>query len=104
VREWTSEVSKELEVSNFRIICVTRENTESPWILFEAGALAKSMRQGRVIPRLFDVEFKDIAGPLAQFQAKNVDKSGLSELIGSINRLSDHAVPETRRAQLFEMA
>jgi hypothetical protein len=40
---WASEVSKELEVSNFGIICVTKENTESPWILFEAGALAKSL-------------------------------------------------------------
>jgi hypothetical protein len=101
---WVSEVSKELGVSNFGIICVTRENTESPWILFEAGALAKSMQQGRVIPLLFDVEFKDITGPLAQFQAKKVDKQGLSELVGSINRLSEHAVPETRLIQLFEMA
>ena len=62
------------------------------------------MQQGRVIPLLFDVEFKDITGPLAQFQAKKVDKQGLSELIGSINRLSEHAVPETRLIQLFEMA
>lgn len=101
---WASEVSKELNSSNFGIICVTRENTESPWILFEAGALAKSMQQGRVIPLLFDVEFKDITGPLAQFQAKKVDKQGLNELVGSVNRLSEHAVPETRMAQLFEMA
>ena len=27
---WASEVSKELGVSNFGIICVTRENTELP--------------------------------------------------------------------------
>lgn len=32
-----SEVSKELEASNFGIMCVTKENTASPWILFEAG-------------------------------------------------------------------
>ena len=62
------------------------------------------MQQGRVIPLLLNVEFKDITGPLAQFQAKKADKQGLSELVGSINRLCEHAVPETRLIQLFEMA
>lgn len=101
---WASEVSKELGESNFGIICVTRENAASPWILFEAGALAKSMNQGRVIPLLFDMEFRDITGPLAQFQAKKVEKSGLNDLIVSINKLSEHAVPEVRLGQLFEMS
>src|SRR4051794_4878106 len=59
---WANVVAKELETTKFGIICITRENIESPWILFEAGALAKSMQEGRVIPLLFDIEFKDIAG------------------------------------------
>jgi len=70
---WASEVSKELEASNFGVICVPSENTVSPWIVFEAGALAKSLQQGRVTPLLFGVEFNDISGPLAQFQAKKID-------------------------------
>jgi len=35
---WFSEISTELESSHFGIICVTRTNMESPWLLFEAGA------------------------------------------------------------------
>jgi hypothetical protein len=101
---WASEVSKELEASNFGIICVTRENTVSPWILFEAGALTKSLQQGRVIPLLLDVEFKDISGPLAQFQAKKVDESGLKDLVSSINKLSDSPIPDPRLSQLFSMS
>lgn len=61
------------------------------------------MQQGRVIPLLYDLKFQDITGPLAQFQAKKADKPSVRELVGSINRLSDHAVPETRLYQLFEI-
>src|SRR4029078_7974867 len=67
---WADKVAKELEASKLGIICVTRENVGSPWILFEAGALTKFVQEARVIPLLLDIEFKDITGPLAQFQAK----------------------------------
>jgi len=99
---WAEAVAKELANSNFGIICVTRENVGSPWILFEAGALAKSMQGSKVIPLLLDLEFSDITGPLAQFQAKKVDKAGINEVINSINQTANHAVPEARAKQLFE--
>lgn len=99
---WALEISKELETSNFGIVCITKNNIASPWILFEAGALAKSMQQGRVMPLLLDIDFKDITGPLAQFQAKKVDKQGLNELISSINKLANQPV-DSRLQQLFEV-
>lgn len=99
---WANEVGKELEASNFGIICITRENAGSPWILFEAGALAKSMQEGRVIPLLLDIEFKDITGPLAQFQAKKVEKAGILDVISSINKFSETKLPEARLAPQFE--
>jgi TIR domain len=100
---WADAVAKQLDVTNFGIICVTRENVGSPWVLFEAGALAKSMQGSRVIPLLLDLEFRDITGPLAQFQAKKVEKSGLSEVINSINAVENQqAVPEGRIKQLFD--
>lgn len=99
---WANEVAKELEATKFGIICITRENIVSPWILFEAGALAKSMQEGRVIPLLLDIEFKDITGPLAQFQAKKVERDGLLDVINSINRVSEIKVPESRLPAQFE--
>jgi len=99
---WAQAVAKELEASNFGIMCLTRENVGSAWVLFEAGALAKSMEGSRVIPLLLDLEFKDITGPLAQFQAKKVERSGLGEVIQSVNQAADQAVPEARVRQLFD--
>lgn len=99
---WADAVAKELADSNFGIICVTRENVGSPWVLFEAGALAKTMQGSKVIPLLLDLEFRDITGPLAQFQAKKVDKQGIGEVIHSINQTANHAVPEARVKQLFD--
>jgi hypothetical protein len=100
---WVHGLAKELEASNFGIICVTRENIFSPWILFEAGSLAKSLADGRVIPLLLGVEFSDIiGGPLAQFQAKKVERAGLKEVVQSINRSAAQPVPDNRMNQLFD--
>lgn len=101
-QRWADQVAKELEASNFGILCVTRENVGSPWVLFEAGALAKSMQGSRVIPLLLGLEFRDITGPLAQFQAKKVERDGLLEVIQSLNLSAQHPVPEARVSQLFD--
>jgi hypothetical protein len=101
-QRWAEQVAKELEASNFGVICVTRENVGSPWVLFEAGALAKSMQGSRVIPLLLDLEVRDITGPLAQFQAKKVERAGLLEVIQSLNGLAPHPVPDERVIQLFD--
>jgi hypothetical protein len=101
-QRWADQVAKELEASNFGILCITRENVGSPWVLFEAGALAKSMQGSRVIPLLLDLEFQDITGPLAQFQAKKVERTGLFDIVQSLNQLAPHAVPDDRVKQLFD--
>lgn len=101
-QRWADQVAKELEACNFGILCVTRENVDSPWVLFEAGALAKSMQGSRVIPLLLGLEFRDITGPLAQFQAKKIDKTGLFEVVQSLNQSSPNPVPESRVSQLFD--
>ena len=99
---WADSVATELESSKFGIICVTRENANSPWVLFEAGALAKSMKGGKVIPLLFDLDFREISGPLAQFQAKKLEKIGVGEVVQSINLAADSPDDSARATQLFE--
>jgi hypothetical protein len=99
---WAQSVAKELAASNFGIICVTSENITSPWVLFEAGALTKSLETSRVIPLLLDLEFSDVSGPLAQFQAKKLSRAGVGEVIQSIQKTAEHPIPETRAKQLFE--
>ena len=96
-----NEVANELDKTSFGIICITREKYKLCMILFEAGALAKSMQNGRVVPLLLDIEFKDISGPLSQFQAKKVDSAGLKDVIDSINACSEQKLPEGRLTTQF---
>jgi hypothetical protein len=98
---WAQSVAKELETCHFGIICVTPENVGSPWILFEAGALAKSM-QGRVTPLLYDLEFTDVGGPLSQFQAKKISKAGLTEIILSINQVAEKRDSDERVREMVD--
>lgn len=101
-QRWADAVAKELEACNFGVLCVTRENLASPWVLFEAGALAKSLDGARVTPLLLDIDFREISGPLAQFQAKKFEKKGVLELVQSLNQNSTQQIPEERYQQLFE--
>ncbi len=86
---WSHEIAKELEASDFGIICVSRDNLNAPWLLFEAGALSKKFESGRVSPFLIDLKITDISGPLAQFQATPFSKEEIKKLMYSINRSAD---------------
>jgi hypothetical protein len=74
---WNDQVATELERTNFGIICLTRANQERPWLLFEAGALAKSVKVSRVVPLCIDLLPADITGPLATFQAISMNEDGM---------------------------
>src|SRR5690606_27269101 len=91
----------ELEATNFGIMCLTPENIHSPWILFEAGALAKSMQDAKVVPLLLNLEFSEISGPLAQFQAKKVLATDVEEIVRAINGTADSGEPDERVRQRF---
>ena len=64
--KWGAEIAKELETSNIGIVCLTRDNTEKPWILFEAGALSKSIEKNYVCTLLFDLDPADVIPFLIQ--------------------------------------
>ena len=38
---WSGEIAGELEKASFGLFCLTRDNINSPWMMFEAGALSK---------------------------------------------------------------
>lgn len=99
---WGVEVAKELEVTDYGLICVTKDNAASPWLLFEAGALSKSIEDGRVVPLLLDIDFKEVSGPLAQFQAKKLDKQSLRELVIDMHRVKGGQTTEGNVQRLFE--
>ena len=86
---WAQTIAGELEASNFGIICITPENLNSEWVLFESGALSKSMLDGKVIPLLLGLELSDLSGPLSQFQAQKVSEAGFVEVVKAINKVAE---------------
>src|SRR5580698_8869343 len=70
---WFQSVASELEKTGFGIICLTSENLHSPWIHFEAGALAGKFSQTKVAPLLIELEHAQVAPPLSQLQLTKFD-------------------------------
>jgi hypothetical protein len=84
-RRWSTEIAKALEGCHFGIVCLTASNLASPWILFEAGALAKRVSESRVVPYLIDIGPADLGlSPLSQFQAKRATEEDTLSLMQSI--------------------
>lgn len=82
---WFTEISDQLANTNVGIICLTKENKNKPWILFESGALAKGLSSNRVCTFLVDLESTDLENPLAQFNHTLPNKTGLFQLVRTIN-------------------
>jgi len=87
---WFIEISKKLENSDFGIICITPENLTSPWLLFEAGALAKTIKdENFVCPYLINLNPTDFQSPLNHFQSVKATEDDTFNLIKSINNMLD---------------
>lgn len=83
---WFTQIIDELSTTTHGIICLTRENKEKPWILFEAGALAKGLASSRIYTLLVDLNPEDIRDPLAQFNHTRPTEGEMFKLVSSINR------------------
>lgn len=82
---WSSQIGAQLKETSNGIICLTRENQNAPWILFEAGALAKGLETSRIYTLLIDLNPEDVRGPLAQFNHTKINQSDIEKLVYSIN-------------------
>lgn len=82
---WFGEINDQLKDTTVGIICLTQENKSRPWILFEAGALAKGLSTSRVCTFLIDLEPKDIEDPLAQFNHTFPTSESIFSLVKTLN-------------------
>lgn len=100
---WFSEISDQLQNTSIGIICLTKDNLEKPWILFEAGALAKGLKNTRVCTFLIDLDPNDIGTPLSQFNHTLPNKPGLWALVKTLNNaLQEKGLKEKTLGQVFE--
>jgi hypothetical protein len=87
---WLQEVRGKLEVSDFGVLCLTPDNINAPWLVFEAGALSKRVDMSRVVPLMLAVVPSDLLkSPLSQFQGKLPDQDGIWQLVCSLNKTGD---------------
>ena len=89
---WFGELGKQLEDHDFGIICLTRENSKAPWILFESGALMNSLTSKKVCSLLVDLQHTDVEAPLSMFNNTRPNNAEMYGLIETLNKLSDPQV------------
>lgn len=82
---WFTEINDQLKETSVGIVCLTHENKEKPWILFEAGALAKGLSSSRLCTFLVDLDSADIKPPLSQFNHTQPNRESMLSLVRTIN-------------------
>lgn len=88
---WYNEIVDALEKSDAGLVILTPENITRQWIMFEAGAIARSVERGRVCPILFGLKKSDLKGPLGFFQSAEFVEDDFRKLLRTLNsgRLSE---------------
>jgi hypothetical protein len=100
---WFTEISDQLSNTSVGIVCLTKENKDKPWILFESGALAKGLSSNRVCTFLIDLSPTDLENPLAQFNHTFPTRDSVWELVRTINlTLKEKALKESILEKVFD--
>ncbi len=101
---WNSDLAEALATAKAGIICLTPNNLAAPYILFESGAISKTVEKPFVCTLLIGMEPSDVSGPLAQFQATKPTKEDLLQLLKTLNKaLKESALKESQVEATFEL-
>lgn len=101
--QWFAAIMDVIAETQFGILCITKENKERPWILFEAGAISKAIGSNRVVPLLVDLQVSEIGPPISFFNAVKNSKKDVRKLVFDINKLrGDLALAEKSLEATFE--
>jgi len=91
---WSQTLSKELDDAQFGIVCVTPENVNSAWLLYEAGVMSRHVRDARVVPYLIGLRPEELTGPLTLFQSVRANKEGTRRLFNELELACGVSVPK----------
>lgn len=100
---WFNSIMNELADTNVGIFCLTRENKDKPWILFEAGALTKGHDTNKVCTFLIDLQPTDLESPLSHFNHTLPTETDLWKLVLTLNsHLGSAALKEPTIRAVFD--
>jgi hypothetical protein len=102
---WGTELTRALTNARAGIICLTPNNLAEPWILFEAGAIAKTVEEKPLAcTLLIDLKSSDLTGPLALFQDTKLTREDLLHLVKTLNNaLGEDALKESQIEKTFDL-
>jgi hypothetical protein len=83
-------------------LCLTPENFENPWILFEAGAMAKHLGKIPVVPLVINFSINDLRPPLSQLNGALADKEGIFKIVETINKRCSESLDIQKLRRVFE--
>ena len=99
---WNLELTKELELSSYGILCLSPKNLRSEWLLYEAGALSKHL-ESRVCGLLLDgLSPTDVVGPLAQFQHRVFQRVDVRTLLRDLNKKLEEPLEADQLRLVFD--
>ncbi len=101
---WFNDIADGLSENNFGVLCLTAENINAPWILFEAGALYKGLTQSRVCPILIaGLTTADIKPPFSHFNLTMMNEGDMLRLMQTINRHTAIPIEDERLIKTFKL-
>src|SRR5262245_50622373 len=99
--KWDSEIAQALEESNVGIVILTQESLGSPWVMFEAGAIARSVQRARVCPILFGIKETDLQGPLSSSQVSQFIEEDINGVMRTINKAVEKPLSDATLVSVF---
>jgi hypothetical protein len=82
-KDWFREISDQLGECELGILVLTPENINSPWIMYEAGALSTKKA---IIPVLFERSADRVEGPISKRNHVTYSKKGFKKLLIDMNK------------------
>ena len=103
---WSDELWRRLRKTSYCIVCVTPGAIRSPWVNFEAGAVARAVGgRAHVSPLLLRMSPGDLgAVPLAMFQCTEFTRRDVERLVQAINAAAARPIPESQVSLRFDHA
>ncbi len=101
--EWFAKIKTELQTCKVGILCITKENFDSPWINFESGAMIACNID--VIPILFGASRLSYSSPMNSINNVTFEKEEFCKFMQNLNMQLGEIVPqaniEKKAKQLF---
>jgi hypothetical protein len=84
-RPWVEAIFSHIKECQIAIVCLTPDNLERPWLMFEAGAVALRYPPSSACPYLHNVKPTDVKPPMSLLQLTVANQTDTRRLVNRVN-------------------